>query len=95
MIPDPAAEMSRVAAHPNFAIDNRDRWSLRVAFLADPVRGSKHRHDGTLDKRDGARQGLEPGGDPAALRPQKAQPVFGRDAARQDQLDRPFRRIDP
>src|SRR5439155_8598977 len=69
MIPDPATEMSRVAAHPNLAVAYGDWWRLRVAFLPDPVRRPEHRHDRALDKRDRPRQGLEPGGNPAALRP--------------------------
>ena len=95
VIPDAPAEMDRLAANTDLAIDDRDRRRLRIALPVDPVRRPEHRHDGPLDKGDRPRQGLQPGGNPAALRPQKAQPVFGRDAARQDQLDRPFRRIDP
>jgi len=95
VVAHPAAEMSRVAADPDLAVDDRHRRRFRVALAADPVRRPEHRHDRSLDERDGARQSLQPGDNPAALRLEKAQPVLGRDAARQHQLDRPVRRVDP
>ena len=89
MVAHPAGDMRRVAAHPDLAIGDRHRRRRGIVLAADPVRYPEHRHDGALGKRDRSRQRAEPGGDPAALRRQKPQPVLGWNAIRQHQLDRP------
>jgi len=55
----------------------------------------EHRHDGTFYKRHLLRQGFEASLDPSALRREKAQTGAWRYAARQNELDRAFGRIDP
>ena len=95
MIMDPACQMQRIAPHPDFAVDDLDRGRHGVEFAANPVGHPEYGHDCPFDERDRLRQGIEARRDPSALRRQKAQTGARRDAARQNQFDRAFGRVDP
>ena len=95
MVAHPARKMQRIAAHPDLVIRERHRRRRGIERPANAMRYPQHRHHRPLDKRHRARQGIEAGGDPAALVLEKTQAEFGRDAVRQDQLDPPLGRVDP
>ena len=94
MVAHPARDVRRIAAHADLAIGDGHWRRRRIEPAANAMRGPQHRHHRPFDKRHRARQRLEPGGDPMALVPEKAQAQFGRHAARQHQLDPAPGRVD-
>ena len=87
VVANPARQMHRLAAHPDFAVDDRDRRRARIDHSPDAMRHAQHRHDRAFGKRHRPRQGIEAGGDPSALRGEKAQALVCRDTAGQDQFE--------
>src|SRR5207253_10684326 len=53
MVAHAAADMRRLAAHPDLAIGDRHRRGRRIALATDAVRLVEHRHDRALDKWHG------------------------------------------
>ena len=94
MIADPARQMRRIAAHPNFAVTDRHRRRGRVGLAADAMRDPEHRHDRAFGERHSVRQRLETARDPGSLARQKAQPLACRHARGQHQFDPALGRID-
>jgi hypothetical protein len=95
VIPDPAPQMRGIAAHSYLVVNNAHGGRRGIEFAADAMGHPEQRHDRVFDKRHPLRQGIQARGDPCPLRREKPQASALRDAARQDELDPAFGRIDP
>ena len=68
VVADPACQMCRIAADPDFAINDPDRRQRRGTLAPYPMWNPEHRHDRALDERHRLRQRLQTRRDPFALR---------------------------